>query len=549
MISYDSDKDERAPRPPSPPPPSISSFYSCKSDDKDDNDNDFEEHSAPRTLEEDDSMEKWWKKRKAVAPFRQRLTWNRRRMLYSVVLTLLAAIVVSLVVAFSVRRRNTNAGSQQQSTVVNVTADADETTVLSPALPPSLLTWTVSPSQVPSDVPSQVPSTVPTSTPTVPPTPAFYPSYPVPSNPPPGYFNYDPSSEYGPPKWHLVDTSHTWLREFGWDGWGAWQGHIDYPETPLTHNLCAAKGKQSPKHLGLNLMGSSSSNAECVATHEIRSRCGQDALWNDDAYTKQILPHTLRIKATGRPCLDVESNGMGIDECKTNQPPMVDYPNYSSQGTAYADMHHLDIKVPGEHTIHAGGETFDAEIQMFHVHLEDGRLSSIGIPIRATSNTTTTNEEFQWILDEFQYVYDMNAATCGITTSTHLRGNSSATASIARQSPASSTNKFNPYNLMQSMWFYRYDGSITEPPCRDITWWVMMDPLEISLLQLHQLQTLLFTNVNPETCQPTSVHYNMSSSRPIQPLGEGKTIQECGAGSFRSDVDKGRPAANECRED
>ena len=87
---------------------------------------------------------------------------------------------------------------------------------------------------------------------------------------------------------------------------------------------------------------------------------------------------------------------------------MADYPRYASAGSAYSDLHHVDIKVPGEHTIE--GEAFDAEMQLFHTHQTYSRLSSIGVPIRATNDGY--NEEFQWILESFEVIYQQNRAAC-----------------------------------------------------------------------------------------------------------------------------------------
>ena len=111
------------------------------------------------------------------------------------------------------------------------------------------------------------------------------------------------------------------------------------------------------------------------------------------------------------------------------------------------------------------------------------------------------------------------------------------------------SRKFNPYSeaFMPSIFFYRYDGSMTEPPCMDITWWVMYDPMTISLGQLDQLKRILFTHVDPD-CTPTSVHNaDQSVARPIQPLGEDRDIELCDPKTFRSDIDKGRGPGNICR--
>ena len=111
--------------------------------------------------------------------------------------------------------------------------------------------------------------------------------------------------------------------------------------------------------------------------------------------------------------------------------------------------------------------------------------------------------------------------------------------------------KFDPYSnaLMPTIFFYRYNGSITEPPCKDITWWVMTEPMKIARGQLLQLQRLLFTNVDPNKgCAFSSVHNaNQSVARPIFPLGSDREIQGCVAGSFESDFEKFNGIAKKCR--
>lgn len=111
--------------------------------------------------------------------------------------------------------------------------------------------------------------------------------------------------------------------------------------------------------------------------------------------------------------------------------------------------------------------------------------------------------------------------------------------------------KFNPYSeaLMPTIFFYRYNGSITEPPCKDITWWVMSQPMKIARGQLLQLQNIMFTNVDPDKqCQPSSVHNAAQSvARPTFPLGTDREIQGCTAGSYKSDFEKFAGIARKCR--
>ncbi len=251
-----------------------------------------------------------------------------------------------------------------------------------------------------------------------------------------------------------------------------------------------------------------------------------------------------------RACLDTD-----MQECKVGRPPMADYPKYSATGSEFSDLLNFDIKVPGEHTI--AGETFDAEIQMLHAHLTNRKLSSLGIPIRATEGGH--NDEFQKILDEFHHTHYLDASTC---LNRNLRQDTSkfyedlmdeavrggwynehsanmTDPDFIRRLQGTSTI-FNPYSeqFMVDLFFFRYPGSMTEPPCMIVTWWVMDKPMIISFEQLRQIKFLLFTHVDGN-CEKTSVqNVEQSVARPIQPLGEPETawIQHCTTGSFESDI-------------
>jgi carbonic anhydrase len=218
-----------------------------------------------------------------------------------------------------------------------------------------------------------------------------------------------------------------------------------------------------------------------------------------------------------------------------------------------------DIKIPGEHTLE--GVAFDAEIQMLHVHPGDvPRMGSIAVPVRAT-NETGYNVEFQMVINQFQLLYDTHAQTCARRNLRQRQAddddNNNNNDKDEDKEPipddlvvVNRPNKFDPYQvaLMPTMFFYRYDGSITEPPCKDITWWVMMEPMIISMNQLDQLKTILFTHVDPEEgCRRTSVHNaDQSVARPLYDLGTDREIQKCEEGIFRSDLSKGRPPGNRC---
>lgn len=63
-------------------------------------------------------------------------------------------------------------------------------------------------------------------------------------------------------------------------------------------------------------------------------------------------------------------------------------------------------------------------------------------------------------------------------------------------------NKMFPYSLFPTIYYYRYQGSITHPPCSDIANWRILDtPREISVKQLRQLGKLMTGYRDPQTCE------------------------------------------------
>jgi hypothetical protein len=72
------------------------------------------------------------------------------------------------------------------------------------------------PSQLPSTAPSAVPTRIATLAPTPVPTQVYYPINPEPSSPPNTYFNFNPDSDYGPPRWARVNTNDHWVRYLDW---------------------------------------------------------------------------------------------------------------------------------------------------------------------------------------------------------------------------------------------------------------------------------------------------------------------------------------------
>jgi len=190
----------------------------------------------------------------------------------------------------------------------------------------STFVFTEEPSPTPSSQPSSEPSLDPTRQPTPPPT---YAAAVTPVNPPKGYFNYDPSSPYGPARWNKVRVEN--------DFW-----HTFDLNSNKDSNDCSSNG-QSPIDLCVRPRDS------CTETHEMRPKSG-DYKMDSDYITKEILPNKLRLVMAPR-------TGEEPD------PPKVDF---SSNGKGVMDMTNIDFKFPSEHSV--CGQKFDGEMQYYAYH-------------------------------------------------------------------------------------------------------------------------------------------------------------------------------------
>ena len=159
------------------------------------------------------------------------------------------------------------------------------------------------------------------------------------------------------------------------------------------------------------------------------------------------------------------------------------------------------------------------------------------------------NDHLQEAIDGFQYEYDSNRANCAKATNQYqnrrLRNDHSklldrnSTFSIAKENHRRRLARiWDPYHesLVPSIYFYGYDGSLTEPPCTEIvSWFVIDETMKISRNQLEQMKYLLFTNVDGATCQSTSTHYHGSVARPIQETGPDRQIWQCTSENYLPD--------------
>jgi len=255
------------------------------------------------------------------------------------------------------------------------------------------------------------------------------------------------------------------------------------------------------------------------------------------------------LKYARRPCGDLND-----EACQEPDPPHADFPNGWG---GFADVLHVDFKVKAEHRIE--GEEFDAEMQIFHIHAGRRRLPTQSVLIRAKEGGY--NPYFQLALDQFQFLYDVSKRQCtlefrkerklraevhdllGVELQDGVDYTSLNSFSIDQDDPDLQEDdrdlqnrSWDPHHpmLIPTIHFWRYDGSLTEPPCGEwVTWFVADKPMIIDFRQLEQLKTIQFTHYDQQCHQP-SVHFEHSVARPIRPSA-GRAVWKCTAADFGPD--------------
>jgi carbonic anhydrase len=256
---------------------------------------------------------------------------------------------------------------------------------------------------------------------------------------------------------------------------------------------------------------------------------------------------------------------------------MADFPNGWTNDT---DTLHVDFKIPSEHTI--GGQRFDAEMQIFNLHVDRRRTPVQGVLIKATKDGF--NYYFEEALKAFERKYSYDLQMC--QNKRRRRKLDSGEATMRRRlglvderqdhggaSDASSSSLFTPEEaetydnvrdeleekegeatdggrrdrdlqigvwdpfhsmLIPSIYFWRYDGSLTEPPCGEFVSWFICDvPMTISISQLERMKKVLFNHVDQD-CRPTSSQFDHGVARPIQDRG-GRPVWRCKPSDFGPD--------------
>jgi len=275
-----------------------------------------------------------------------------------------------------------------------------------------------------------------------------------------------------------------------------------------------------------------------------------------------------------------------MSEMQMPMPPGVDFAR-NGFNSGIQDLVHMDIKVPSEHTL--CNKRYDGEFQQYYLH-RDGNLEVMALLIEADAEED--NMHVQELLDFFQQKFNQDLFMCNKkqrraralfesrtsnsgTSSSKLRGGgggstiqeededfdsdidvddaSSSFGNIIYQTIhdrylkliGRQTKKMSYWDPLQpgpGMWqsvhFWSYSGSLTEPPCSEgVNWRIVDVPVHISLKQLWQMKKLMFEHVDPDTCQMTSSHFEESNARPIQPFRGGAQYR-CRRSDYASDVER-----------
>ena len=265
---------------------------------------------------------------------------------------------------------------------------------------------------------------------------------------------------------------------------------------------------------------------------------------------KQILPNKLRLLYQRRNCPDT-SNPL----CANPDPPKGDFP---SGWGGFADVLHVDFKIPSEHLLN--GERFDGEMQIVHLNSQVQRVATQAVLIKATNNGF--NYYFEEALQAFEAQYEADKADClqSLNRARSLNYQSELNATRIRDEPLANANissiaakstsqarrrmqtappigVWDPHHkmLVPSIYFWRYDGSLTEPPCSEfVTWFISDKPMKISKDQLARMKHVLFTHVDRD-CGLSSVHFDQSVARPIQSTA-GRPVWHCTGEDFAPDT-------------
>jgi hypothetical protein len=102
--------------------------------------------------------------------------------------------------------------------------------------------------------------------------------------------------------------------------------------------------------------------------------------------------------------------------------------------------------------------------------------------------------------------------------------------------------RYHPYMFYHDTgteYYFRYEGSVIEPPCLEyVHWRVLRLPVKISLSQFERLNALFQNRLNPSTCQKQtagrSVNGTIDVHRPLQTATSAHELVYCECANWHS---------------
>jgi len=191
-------------------------------------------------------------------------------------------------------------------------------------------------------------------------------------------------------------------------------------------------------------------------------------------------------------------------------------PSHFNQGWGYQlPVTHVDVKIPSEHWME--GKQYAAEYQ---IYLIQNRKAQRGAPVISIlmdlDPDDKPNAALQVALDRFQAEYDKDMAQCEARRRKERRldailgeeFDATQEQSTWLDEPEEEEVKFQSYlrraqerqggfkyfdpwdaEIMRSIYFFGYEGSLTEPPCSEFLEWRIIDtPTTVSRKQLFQMK-------------------------------------------------------------
>ena len=424
------------------------------------------------------------------------------------------------------------------------------------------------PSASPTAAPSTSPTDSPTATPSISPTgaPTRTPTTPAPTRDPwreagekGQYFNYRSLDSKGVKNWGNVQDAPESRY---------WKQFDEYIADSLQSNKCNSNSRrQSPIDVSF-----ANARGQCFEYHQIRAKAGEYSI-EENIVTKQILPSKLRFIYPQN--YDKKASWATVNDVIKG--PSADVP----KGWGHQlPVTHVDIKVPSEHWME--GKQYIAEYQIFLIqNKEEKQRGAPAVTVLFDLHPENQkNKRFQILLDAFQDVYDRDMAQCrarrrrqrrlgaffggkrdvseeeedelDINRSTWLDEPWEEEDRFQRslreaERRVQNVRKFNPWSsdIVRTLWFFGYEGSLTEPPCTEFIEWRILDtPALINRKQYWQLKVLLFDHVD-KNCKKTSVHNQGSVARPIQPYN-GRLVHRCMCRDFLGDRERAKLGTNRC---